>query len=184
MDTYLFYSGIEGIDASPVDEDDQQLLATLRGIMEDMATTIFDRKKSGKTASKPKKSAGTPQKVTKGKATAKKPQAKTTKKKKTETSSSEEDEDEEDAYISEEDEEEEEEEEEEESEEDDEDDEGESDGDTDGGGVKSTKNPKEVAPEILKKLHMFDHVPPFGNPADHINRTEEVPQSAAKGIFV
>ena len=183
MDTYLFYSGIEGIDASPVDEDDQQLLATLRGIMEDMATTIFDRKKSGKTASKPKKSAGTPQKVTKGKATAKKPQAKTTKKKKTETSSSEEDEDEEDAYISEEDEEEEEEEE-EESEEDDEDDEGESDGDTDGGGVKSTKNPKEVAPEILKKLHMFDHVPPFGNPADHINRTEEVPQSAAKGIFV
>ena len=97
--------------------------------------------------------------MTKGKATAKKPHAKTTKKKKTETSSSEEDEDEEDAYISEEDEEEEEEEE-EESEEDDEDDEGESDGDTDGGGVKSTKNPKEVAPEILKKLHMFDHVPP------------------------
>ena len=179
MDTYLFYSGIEGIDASPVDEDDQQLLVTLRGIMEDMATT-----KSGKTASKPKKSAGTPQKVTKGKVTAKKPPAKTTKKKKTETSSSEEDEDEEGAYISEEDEEEEAEEEEEESEEDDEDDEGESDGDTDGGGVKSTKNPKELAPEILKKLHMFDHVPPFGNPADHIKRTEEVPQSAAKGIIV
>ena len=136
MDTYLFYSGIEGIEASPVDEDDQQLLATLRGIIEDMATTIFNHKKYGKTASKQEKSAGTPQKVTKGKATAKKPPAKTTKKNEKQRRRAA-------------------------SEEDDEDDEGESDGDTDGGGVKSTKNPKELAPEILKKLHMFDHVPPL-----------------------
>ena len=173
----FFFKGIEGIDASPVDDDDQNLVSTLKAVMEDMAKGIFSPSQASKT-SKPtakttaKSSPRTTTKKSTSQTTAKKAVQKTTKKtKKAQTSSSEEEEDEYE-YTSED----EEESEEYEGEGDEDDVEEETDGEHDG-----SKKKNELPPEILKKLRMFDHVPPFGNPADYKKATEKEAKTSTKG---